>query len=208
MRHDDANVLSTAWLAAVRSGPVRAELERVYARLADATLERRPRCDASGRCCRFEEWGHRLYVTGLEAAYTVAGLGGADRQRTAPMDRDAESAASRTVSLPQAPDAQGSNGGGNGRVLLDGAALGRAVGSGGCPFHIDSLCGVHPIRPLGCRVYYCDPTAQDWQQAQSEAMLADIRAIHDRHGLEYRYGEWRIMLGMFLGDDGQLLAAD
>jgi len=26
-------------------------------------------CRGSGRCCRFEEWGHRLYVTGVELVH-------------------------------------------------------------------------------------------------------------------------------------------
>jgi hypothetical protein len=53
---------------------------------------------------------------------------------------------------------------------------------------------VHRDRPLGCRVYFCDRSAQDWQQDLSERALAMVRAIHDRHGIEYRYGEWRTML--------------
>jgi hypothetical protein len=43
-------------------------------------------------------------------------------------------------------------------------------------------------------VYFCDRSAQEWQQALSEHGLAQIRALHDRHGIEYRYGEWRSML--------------
>ena len=35
---------------------------------------RRPVCVMSGRCCRFEEYGHRLYVTTLELAAFVRGL--------------------------------------------------------------------------------------------------------------------------------------
>jgi len=35
---------------------------------------RRPKCILSGRCCRFEEFGHRLYVTTLELATFVQDL--------------------------------------------------------------------------------------------------------------------------------------
>src|SRR3954469_16764113 len=35
---------------------------------------RRPKCILSGRCCRFEEFGHRLYVTTLELAAFVHDL--------------------------------------------------------------------------------------------------------------------------------------
>jgi hypothetical protein len=33
-----------------------------------------------------------------------------------------------------------------------------------------------------------------WQQELSERALAMVRAIHERYGIEYRYGEWRTML--------------
>jgi Fe-S-cluster containining protein len=36
-------------------------------RAFDAELQaRKPRCDASGRCCRFEAYGHRLFVSLIE----------------------------------------------------------------------------------------------------------------------------------------------
>jgi hypothetical protein len=31
--------------------------------------------------------------------------------------------------------------------------------------------------------------------------LAMVRALHERHGIEYRYGEWRSMLRMFAADE-------
>src|SRR5438105_1903167 len=43
----------------------------VYADLAKEVETRRPRCELSGRCCRFEEYGHRLYVTTIELAAFV-----------------------------------------------------------------------------------------------------------------------------------------
>ncbi len=147
-----------AWLAAASNDFLCAELEAVYDEVRRETERVNPVCVASGRCCRFEEYGHRLYVTGLEAAYTLARL-------PAPLKRD---------------------------------ALDAAISGGGCPFQIDNLCSVHTIKPLGCRTYYCDETAQEWQKDLTERMLAKIRAIHDRHALEYRYGEWRGMLGLLL----------
>jgi Fe-S-cluster containining protein len=64
----------------------------------------------------------------------------------------------------------------------------------GCLFQSANLCTVHGIKPLGCRVYFCDRSAREWQQSLSEHGLAQIRGLHDRHGIEYRYGEWRAML--------------
>ncbi len=49
-----------------------AALERLYAEF-EALLERaRPVCILRGVCCRFEEAGHELYATGLEADYAAA----------------------------------------------------------------------------------------------------------------------------------------
>lgn len=61
----------------------------------------------------------------------------------------------------------------------------------GCPFQIDEKCSVHPLRPLGCRVYYCDPNAQAWQNPAYELYLSDIRTLHDINEIEYEYIEWR-----------------
>lgn len=61
----------------------------------------------------------------------------------------------------------------------------------GCPFQIEEKCSVHPLRPLGCRVYYCDPNAQAWQNPAYELYLSDLRTLHDMNAIEYEYIEWR-----------------
>ena len=63
-----------AWLQAAQTPEIARELEAVYAIIADQVEATSPRCDASGRCCNFRAWEHRLYTTGLEAAYLVARL--------------------------------------------------------------------------------------------------------------------------------------
>lgn len=157
--------LARHWLDMLATPALKSGLESVYAAAARAIAERGPACWASGRCCNFDAAGHRLYVTGLETAYTVAAL-------------------SANASLPQLTPAS----------LTDA----RSGGRGGCPFQVQHLCGVHTIKPLGCRVYFCDRSAQQWQIELSERLLADIRALHDAHTVEYRYGEWRSMLELFL----------
>lgn len=147
-----------AWLAAARRPDVAADLEALFAYTAAAVESRGPACWASGRCCNFGAAGHRLYTTGLEAAYTIARL-------SAPPDR----------------------------AVVDAAAA-RA----GCPFQSANLCSVHAIKPLACRVYFCDRGAQDWQRALAERLHAEVRALHDRHGIEYRYAEWGELLAMLL----------
>jgi Fe-S-cluster containining protein len=150
-----------AWRAAASDALVAAELEWIYAEVTRAVEGRRPVCWTSGRCCHFEKVGHRLYVTGLEAAWTLARL-------------DAGITLSRT-------------------------GLDEASGRGGCPFQVERLCLAHEARPLGCRVYFCDASADIWQQELYEAKLQHLRQLHERHGIPYAYGEWRAMLERFLG---------
>lgn len=169
---DDAHELAAGWLHAVREGPIAARLQAIYADIASAVADRRPVCTASGRCCNFERAGHRLYVTGLETAYTITRLGAAGW-----------------------PGAS-----------LTGEQLAGALRAGGCPFQVANLCGVHAVRPLGCRAYYCDPAAQEWQHGLYERTFADVRSLHDEHGIPYRYGEWRGMLGMFVEEGAPLSA--
>jgi hypothetical protein len=77
-------------------------------------------------------------------------------------------------------------------------ALLSAYARGDCPFLARNLCSVHTIKPLGCRVYFCDQSAQDWQMQLSERSMEMIKRIHVDFGIEYRYGEWRQMLGQFI----------
>lgn len=60
-----------------------------------------------------------------------------------------------------------------------------------CPFQINSLCTTHAIRPLGCRIYFCQRGTEEWQHEVYETFQAKLRSVHDEHGLPYRYMEWR-----------------
>lgn len=46
---------------------LRAGLLQIYDDLAQDIAQRAPVCDLSGRCCRFKEYGHRLYISRPEA---------------------------------------------------------------------------------------------------------------------------------------------
>lgn len=160
--HDDAAIAS--WRQGVANALVVAQLEAIYADVAREIAARGPACWASGRCCNFAKTGHLLYVTGLEAMYTLS------RRDTPPA-----SVATSALSLPQ---------------------IDNATQRGDCPFLSANACGVHAIKPLGCRVYFCDRSAQAWQQDLSERGLERIKRLHDEHAIAYRYGEWRAMLAM------------
>ncbi len=148
-----------AWLEAARRPDIGHRLEAVYAMIADQVAARAPVCVASGKCCNFESYGHRLYVTGLEAAWCVAQL------------------------TPEHPS-------------LSPATVADALSRGGCPFQIGTLCGTHTIKPVGCRTYYCDPTAQQWQEGLTERAHGMVKSLHATAGVPYRYMEWRAMLAL------------
>lgn len=57
-----------AILAASKREDLAAAVAQIYTDLQKQIDLRRPLCIISGRCCRFEEFGHRLYVTTLELA--------------------------------------------------------------------------------------------------------------------------------------------
>jgi Fe-S-cluster containining protein len=60
-----------------------------------------------------------------------------------------------------------------------------------CPFQIDGLCSTHAIRPLGCRVYFCQKGTEDWQQDLYEQFQQQLIALHKQNDIPYAYMEWR-----------------
>ncbi len=83
-------------------------------------------------------------------------------------------------------------------IALTPDSLAAARARGDCPFLTANLCGIHAAKPLPCRLFFCDRSAETWQHDLSERLLADLRALHDRHALTYRYAEWRDLLALFL----------
>lgn len=67
--------LAEAWLVAACTPAIDQALRSIYREVAEAVSQQGPACWASGRCCNFTKTGHRLYVTGLEAAWCVLQVG-------------------------------------------------------------------------------------------------------------------------------------
>ena len=166
---DNPADLVNAWFAAAADANVRDAIEAVHQRIEKEVQTHTPRCEQSGRCCHFEAYGHRLYVTGLEAALTVIGA--------------------RNSLLADKPAPQGPTGAGHS----------GADTSVDCPFQINTTCGVHADRPSGCRVYFCDPVWAPRMNDVAEMAVAAMRAIHERFAIPYRYMEWRAGLAEALG---------
>lgn len=149
---DDPGTLWGQWKRAAAAPEVAQAIGEAYDLLSGELQSLNPTCWRSGKCCKFDFYGHRLFVTGLETAWLLGGLDEEGWRRLA----DAE--------LP---------------------------GMDGCPFQVDGLCSVHGLRPLGCRIYFCDPTAEPWMNRVYEQFQGMIRSIHDSRQIEYRYMEWR-----------------
>jgi hypothetical protein len=132
------------------SDELRRRVLELYREVDAAVAAAGPVCVASGRCCRFKEYGHTLFVSSLEADVLLASA------------------------LPYDPP----------------------VSADFCPFQKDSLCTAREPRPLGCRVYYCDPAYQETGGRISEEYLRRLKRLADEHGVAWRYAP----LHSFLND--------
>lgn len=119
------------------------ELTELYAQLDAAVARLAPVCRISGRCCRFREYGHTLFLSGPEFDYL------ADRA-PAPV-----------------------------RPLDDGETCPWQDGQGRCT--------AREARPMGCRVYFCDPSYEDAAPEISERFIARLKRLADRHSLSWDY---------------------
>lgn len=127
---------------------LRRQVLEVYREVDAAIALASPRCEASGRCCRFGEYGHVLYLSGFEA-----------------------------------------------EILLEAApSYERPVGTATCPFQKDNLCTAREPRPLGCRIYFCDPSYQETGQQITEESLRRLKKLADEHGAAWEYAPLRQFL--------------
>lgn len=82
--HDSQNRVRDAVLAASVRSDVHEAIRNVYHALQDQIELRRPVCTTSGRCCRFDEFGHRLFITTMEAGTFLHELKGTPGPSTPP----------------------------------------------------------------------------------------------------------------------------
>ena len=155
-----------AWRAAAAQTDIDAELRALYAEVDAAIALRGPTCWVSGKCCKFESFGHRLYVTALEVVWFLRQVDAGDGSEVGHASTTARTA-SGGIRLPQ-----------------------LAETAGACPYQIVGRCSTHAVRPLGCRIFFCQAGTEDWQQDLYESFLTRLRALHERHGVAYRYLDW------------------
>ena len=172
LRRYPSRMSDPADIAAWRRAASHAETERFFlaerARIAEVVRERRPLCLASGACCRFEEYGHRMYLSGLEAAFVVARIDAARAARAA-----------NSLRLFEVSDARDR---GDCPYLRGGL----------CGEHEERPLG---CRIFFCDKG-ADGRASDWQSELYEDTHRATIALHGRLGVPYRYLEWREALGL------------
>lgn len=123
------------------SDALRRKVLELYQEVDRAVAAAGPVCVASGRCCRFKEYGHTLFISNLEA----------------------------DVLLAQAPPYE------------------QPTSADFCPFQKDKLCTAREPRPLGCRVYFCDPAYQETAHQITETYLGRLKELAQEQGVEWRY---------------------
>jgi Fe-S-cluster containining protein len=119
------------------------ELRELYDEVDREVNALGPVCDLSGRCCRFLEYGHTLFVSSAEAVFLL-GL----------------------APTPASP-------------LDEGAS---------CPWQ-DSRghCTAREARPLGCRIYHCDPAFQEELHRLSERFIDRLKKLSSKHNIAWNY---------------------
>lgn len=167
--------LANAWRVSCRHPEVEATFLRLRTEIAEAAARERPLCLGGGNCCRFARFGHRLYVTGLEAAFCLG--------------RIAE-VSGRTVSSAEAAEAVRRGDCPFLSRVRPFVALGTPGNGGAADEGGGGLCTQHLERPLACRLFFCDPRAEGWQRDLHERVHGEVKTLHDRHSIPYGYLEW------------------
>ncbi|MBI1302485.1 MAG: hypothetical protein GC172_01665 [Phycisphaera sp.] len=156
------------WRTAAATEEVAEFFRLARERIAEVVRTKRPLCLASGACCRFEEYGHRMYVTGLEAAFVVERI---DRARTV--------RASNPLRLLEVHESQS-----RGDCPYLRAGL--------CGEHEERPLG---CRIFFCDKG-ADGHGADWQSELYEELHTATVTLHERIVAPYRYLEWREALAL------------
>jgi Fe-S-cluster containining protein len=63
----------------------------------------------------------------------------------------------------------------------------RLTPEGRCGFLLAGRCSIHASRPLGCRVFFCDPAHKPREQDLCHTYLDRLRTLADQYGLPWDY---------------------
>ena len=133
-------------------------------------------CKACGKCCDFEGFDHRLFVTPPEIIYLAANLGAA---------LTAETAESTEKKKKNKNKIRRSDNTKNLGVICE---LGGKRKMSRCPYNIDGKCIVYEYRFAGCRIFFCKAD-KDFQSELSESVLKKFKSLCRQFDIPYRYND-------------------
>ncbi len=158
-----------------------AELDAFFGQLDQRIADHQPVCRNRGACCKFDAFGHKLYVTTLELAYFRARHGDRLQEQDPRSAQDDQRAAGFPSGLSlRVEDSL------RGPATSENAATVNQQ----CPFQHDGLCTTREGRPVGCRVFFCESADESWQSELTEWALARLREMHEQFDVAYSYTEW------------------
>lgn len=64
---------------------------------------------------------------------------------------------------------------------------GRQPAAHWCPHYVGGRCEAREGRPLGCRLYFCDPDRQSDLEQLSMRYHQELKRLHRAHDIPYRY---------------------
>ena len=186
--HLTSQELWKKWSLCAASPEVSSAIIDLYKNLSQEIKDKALVCMASGRCCKFDTYGHRLYVTGLEIAWVL-------QQITLQQDK-VKQITTTNKSDPVTHFNPSNDTQIHLNVLQEASKFvdDDGVPLDGCVYQKEGLCTIHEIRPLGCRIYFCDKESKDWQNDLYERYLNQLRDLHTQYDIPYRYMEWRTSL--------------
>ena len=147
-------------------------LEAFYDQLDEKIASHQPICRNRGACCRFDSYGHRLFVTGLEMHWFLHHHADAVGQLAVQGGASETACTARPAVTPHRLP-----------VLKPDKAA-------GCPFQQHGQCTTRIGRPVGCRVFFCESEREGWQGELSEWALAQLKQFHQDFASPYTYTEW------------------
>jgi Fe-S-cluster containining protein len=122
-----------------------------------ANQDKAGKCEACGKCCDFETFGHRLFVTSPELIYFA--------EKIARSDVIASGLSSVAIAKGEAK---------------------QSGLTGKCRYQVDNKCTVYKYRFASCRIFCCKGDSR-FQNELTEAVIKKFKALCDELKIPYRY---------------------
>ena len=132
--------------------PLQQELVQLYSDLEYDIQKAGPICELSGRCCRFDEYGHTLFLSNIESELFFS-------------------------RPPKQSITEDDN---------------------RCPYQEGALCTARENRPLGCRIFFCDPSYQQKASELSEEYLGRLKSLATRYDEPWQYAPLKQMVNQYV----------